>query len=277
MRLLRPIEVGAKRISWAASRRVADFLDPAANEFYEQLIAATCEPDKLLKALPAHKLLYIVVPKAASTRIRATLLRVASDYSRSPRPARWLEFGTRGPRSMTVSSFFRLATSPQTLKFSFVRNPYAKAVSCWADKFHGKPLVRGDPLINMYLARRHEADKRLPAGRDRTLSFSEFVIFATSIARHRCDSHFQLQADIVSMPGIRLDLIGKVETFLQDIGRVLDHLQAAESVRREAMKPLNQSRHAHWPNYYTPELARRIYSTYERDFDLFGYARAVCG
>jgi len=176
---------------------------------------------------------------------------------------------------MTVSSFFRLATSPQTLKFSFVRNPYAKAVSCWADKFRGKPLVRGDPLIDMYLARRHEADKRLPAGRDRTLSFSDFVVFATTIARHRCDSHFQPQADIVFMPGIQLDLIGKVETFLQDIGRELDHLQAGESMRHEAGKPLNQSQHAHWPDYYTSELAKRIYAAYERDFDMFGYARAI--
>jgi Sulfotransferase family len=275
MRLLRTVEVGAKRISWAASRQVAAFLDPHAIAFYEQLRDSRCEPNHLLKALPTHKLIYIIVPKAASTRIRTTLRRVAADYSRSLRPTRWLKFGTRGLHSMTVSGFFRLATSPQTLKFSFVRNPYTRAVSCWADKFRGKPLVGGDPLIEMYLARRNEIDTRLPAGRDRTLSFEDFVIFATAIAGRCCESHLQSQADIISVPGIKLDLIGKVESFFRDFAHVLDHLHADASVRREAVMPLNQSSHADWHHYYTTELADRIYSAYERDFDMFGYTSAI--
>jgi hypothetical protein len=57
MRLLRTVEVGAKRISWAASRQVAAFLDPPAIAFYEQLRDSRCEPDHLLKALPTHKLI----------------------------------------------------------------------------------------------------------------------------------------------------------------------------------------------------------------------------
>jgi hypothetical protein len=213
MRPLRPIEVGVQRISWSASRGVATLLDPPAIAFYEQLRADGCDPHRLLKALPTHKLIYIIVPKAASTRIRSTLLRVAGEYSRSLRPTRWLKFGTRGLHSMTVRAFFRLATSPQTLKFSFVRNPYARAVSCWADKFRGRPLVGGDPVMKMYLARRNEVDARLPAGIDRTLSFEDFVTFATSAVGRRCDNHLRPQAEIVAMPGIKLDLIGKVETF----------------------------------------------------------------
>jgi hypothetical protein len=277
MHWLRAIEIGAKRISWATSRHIADFLDPAAIAFYERLQAGGYEPDRLLKALPAHKLIYVIVPKAASTRIRTTLVRVAGKYARSPRPCRWLHFGTRSPRSMTPSSFFRLATSPQTLRFSFVRNPYARSVSCWAEKFRERQLAGADPTLRMYLATRHEVDANLPAGRDHTLSFPDFVIYATSVAWRRRDSHIQAQADILSMPGITLDLVGKVETFLEDFSRVLEHLRADDSVRRDAIVPLNKSDHAHWPDYYTPELAERIYRAYEPDFDLFGYPRAING
>jgi hypothetical protein len=176
---------------------------------------------------------------------------------------------------MTISSFFRLATSPQTLRFSFVRNPYARVVSCWAEKFRDRPLAGGDPSIKVYLASRHEADVGLPAGRDRTLSFPEFATYATSMAWRRRDPHIQAQADILSMPGITLDLIGKVESFLGDFAQVLDHLRADDSVRREAIVLLNKSDHAHWSDYYTPELADRIYRAYEPDFDLFGYPRAI--
>src|SRR5215813_14610212 len=145
MRLLRPIEVRAKEFSWIATEPLIDIFDPTAAAFYDRLASHGYEPDLLLNVLPAHRILYVVVPKAASTRIRQTLARVAGRRIRSLKPSRRLQFsGPHGPRSMTKGSFFRFATNPATLRFSFVRNPYARAVSCWADKFRDKPLVAGD-------------------------------------------------------------------------------------------------------------------------------------
>jgi hypothetical protein len=178
---------------------------------------------------------------------------------------------------MTKSSFYRLATGADTLRFSFVRNPYARAVSCWADKYRGKPLVPGDPFTDVYLERCREIDAALPAGADRTLSFADFVTFVTAVARLRCDIHFQVQDDILSMPGITLDFVGKVETFARDFGRVLDHVRASDALRRAATPAVNESAHDRWASYYTPELADRIYRAYECDFDRFAYPRAIAG
>ena len=183
--------------------------------------------------------------------------------------------GPYGLRNISIDSFFRLATGTDTLRFSFVRNPYARIVSCWADKFAGKPLVDGDFFIDSYLAVRQQLDGRLPIGADSTLSFSDFIIFAAATATTGHDVHLQTQDDILSMPGINLDMIGKVETFGADFVRVLDHLKASEDIRREALVALNESHHDDWPTYYTPELADRIYRAYERDFDRFGYVRAI--
>ena len=255
---------------------MTDIFDPPAAEFYRKLVSGGYEPDLLLNLLPAHKLLYVALPKAASTRIRQTLARVGGRYIISLKPSRWFRYrGPDGPRSMTMSAFFRLATAADTLRFSFVRNPYARAVSCWADKFRDKPLVPGDPLIDAYLAIRRELTAGLPAGIDCSLSFPQFALFAAAVSHRRCDIHVQAQDDILSMPGITLDHIGKVESFAEDFALVLDHLGASDELRCDAMIPLNESRHDHWSTYYTPALADRIYRAYERDFDRFGYSRAI--
>jgi len=275
MRLLRPIEVRAKELLWIASGPITNIFDPAAAEFYTKFISDGYEPELLVNVLPVQKLLYVALPKAASTRIRQTLARVAGRHIISLKPSRWAKYsGPRGPRSMTKSAFFRLATGTDTFRFSFVRNPYARAVSCWADKFHGKPLEPGNPSIDAYLAIRRELAADLPAGGGRSLSFPEFVLFAATAAQRRSDIHIQAQDGILSMPGIKIDHIGKVESFAKDFVPVLDHLQASDAVRRDAAIPINQSRHNHWPAYYTPALADRIYRAYERDFDRFGYPRA---
>jgi hypothetical protein len=276
MRLLRPVEIAAKEFAWLATEPLSNLFDPAAARFYEKLRTGGYEPDLLLNLLPGHKLLYVVVPKAASTRIRRTLAQVDGRYVLSLKPSRRFRFrGPSGPRSMTKSTFYRFATDPRTLRFSFVRNPYARAVSCWSDKFRDKPLVPGDPFTDVYLSRRLEIDTSLPAGADRSLSFADFVVFLAAVARGRLDIHFQTQADILSMPGIRLDFVGKVESFARDFARVLDHLRASDALRREAVMPINESHHDHWADYYTPEIADRLYGAYECDFDRFGYARTL--
>jgi len=276
MRLLRPIEITVKEMPWLASRGVAGWTDPAAVEFYARLTAEGYEPDRLLNILPRHQLLYIAVPKAASTRIRMTLARIDGRHSRSLRRSQRAKFrGPCGPRNMTLGAFFRLATDPDTLRFSFVRNPYARLVSCWADKFAGKPLVAGDCFIDAYLAVRTEIDGKLPAGPNRTLPFAEFVVFAAATATARHDIHLQTQDDILTTPGIELDLIGRVENFDADFARVLDYLNAGDAIRREACVAVNESHHDDWAAFYSRDLADRVYRAYERDFDRFGYPRAV--
>ena len=276
MRTFRQLETIAKQLPWITSELVAPVLDPPAIAFYKRLQANGCSPDLLVNVAPDHGIIYVLVPKAASTRIRLTLARIIGRRMRSLDARRRRKYrGPYGPRSMTVGSFFRLATSSNALRFSFVRNPYARAVSCWADKFFGKPLVAGDHFIDFYLASRRAIDRKLPAGADRTLSFADFVTFAAAMAERRRDIHIESQDDILSMPGIKLDFIGKVESFQRDFAFVLHHIGAGDDVQREAAIPVNESHCNDWPDYYTPDLADRIYCTYERDFDRFGYPRSI--
>ena len=250
--------------------------DPQAYSFYTRLMAGGFEPNRHIDVLPNHRLIYVCVPKCASSRIKMTLSKV---QGRSPRSAweankRGLS-GLKGPKHVGIKVFQRVATDPTTLRFSFVRNPYDRLVSCWTNKFRDVPLVSTNPTIRSYLMWRQENDRSLPEGIDRTLRFSDFVNFATATALTRVDAHWQLQDDLLSMPGITLDLVGKVENFANDFRRVLDHAGVEEPLLSEAIRPLNASDHEGWSTYYTRELADRVYQAYERDFDRFEYPRML--
>jgi hypothetical protein len=271
-RMLRPCLAAVEQF---AQRLVVGAFDPQAYAFYGRMLAEAYEPNRHIDVLPWQRVIYVCVPKCASSRIKIVLSEVIGRSPQSASEANQRKLsGLRGPKHVGLSTFMRVATDPFTLRFSFVRNPYDRLVSCWADKIRGKPLVAGDSWIDQYLAWRR-IDRSLPAGADRSLSFSEFVTFATATATRRIDAHWQLQTDLLHVPGVPLDFIGKVESFPDDFGRVLDHVGAGESLRCRAVLPFNVSRHGRWPNYYTTELADRVYRTYERDFDSLGYPRAL--
>jgi hypothetical protein len=101
------------------------------------------------------------------------------------------------------------------------------------------------------------------------------VKFAAATANHRLDAHWHLQDDLLNMPGIKLDLIGKVESFDEDFARVLDHVGAGDRVRQASHIYLNSSQHRPWRDYYSSRLADIVYRAYERDFDRFEYARDI--
>lgn len=250
--------------------------DPQAASFFETMAEGGYNPNAHIDVLPRHGLLYISVPKCASTTIKGALSVL--DHGVAPPPDRLHTrrySGLYSPLRVGLSTFRRLALSPSTLRFSFVRNPYARLVSAWADKFQDKPLAPGNSFIDAYLERRPQIDGALPHGADRTLSFAQFVTFAVATADCRLDAHWQMQDDLVSMPGISVNFVGKVEKFPKDFTRVLDHVGADERVREAIRARHNESRHEPWRDYYDDALAKRVYRAYQRDFDRFGYSRSI--
>jgi hypothetical protein len=247
-----------------------------ASAFYNELNGGGYNPNELIDALVQQNLIYINVPKCASTSLKMILSSLVGRRGASfDQLHKRIYSGLRSPFQIGVSAFHRLATDSATLRFSFVRNPYGRLVSAWADKFQDRYLVAGDSFIDTYLVHRRAIDPSLPRGEHRMLTFADFVTYATAKASLRLDAHWGLQDDILNMPCLALDFIGRVETFTRDIVRVLDHVRAVQLLRQAALMPLRASPHRSWPLYYTQDLADRLYRAYERDFDRFNYPRAT--
>jgi hypothetical protein len=256
------------RECWLNSRAAAFF-----NAVHEHHFGA----ETYIDVLPQHSLIYLWLPKSASTTIRSIL----SSLEVGTPPGLELLYnrrcsGIRSPRLAGFSVFHQLAKSAEALRFTFVRNPYARLLSAWSDRFQGRPLIEGKPSINAYRAHRAAISRSLPDGPDQTLSFPEFVEFATATVDQRIDIHWQLQDDFVTVPGLPLNLIGKVESFQTGFARVLDHIGVTNQARARYLQlAVNPSSHQAWQDYYTDALAVRVYRAYERDFDKFGYPRNV--
>ena len=274
-RVKRFIRAKRRAIRWRIKAEPLRRSNPDAYRFYADLMTDGFHPDALIDIVPVHRLIYVGVPKAASSTIKRSLSELtASNTDALQALHKRGESGLLSPSEYGVAEFYQLATAPDTLRFSFVRNPYERLVSCWADKYQNRPLVAGDPFINVYLAYRKEADRTLPHGRDAVLPFPIFVEMAAATCLMRIDPHWSLQDDLISMPGITLDLIGKAENFDEDFRRVTAHIGPHASVA-SGKRNMNVSRHSQCRDYFDDALARRVHRAFERDFDRFGYPAAL--
>lgn len=272
-RLKRFFRANRLALRWRIKAEPTRWTNPDAYRFFADLMTHGYHPDGLIDVVPDRRLIYVGVPKAASSTIKKSLSRLANGNAEELQAVhRRQQSGLLSPSKVGVEKFYQLATAPDTLRFSFVRNPYERLVSCWADKFQGRPLVGGNPFVNVYLAYRKVTDRTLPHGRDAVLPFPIFVDMAIATCLMRIDPHWSLQDDLIDMPGITLDLIGKAENFDQDFARVLAH--AGERVAG-SKGTMNVSKRSQCRDYFDDALARRVHRAFEKDFDRFGYPAAL--
>ena len=103
-------------------------LNAPAAAFFNTIREHHFDAETYIDVLPQHRLIYLCVPKAASTTIRSILSSL--EVGTPPGPALELLYnrrctGIRSPRLAGFSVFHRLTKSAETLRFTFVRNPYA--------------------------------------------------------------------------------------------------------------------------------------------------------
>jgi hypothetical protein len=253
------------------------WFDPGATKFYSDLVARGFNQLTYIDVLPRERILYLAIPKCASTTIRMALTAMIG--RQVPPCAEHVHLRRhsvlQSPKQVGASTFHRLAKDANALRFSFVRNPYDRLVSAWADKFQDKPLGRGGDIIEAYLQKRQALGLALPRNPDQTLSFADFVEFVAATADAPVDVHWQSQDDLLDLPGVSFDFVGRLESFAQDFARVIEHARADPALAETANRHFNKSKHREWRDYYTRALADQVYRTYERDFDRLAYPRAV--
>lgn len=170
------------------------------------------------------KVIYFDIPKNASTSIRRSL------------------FGESEAASLVKPQL----CAEDYFKFTFVRDPFARAVSNYL-MFTKQPY------------RIKQMQEFEPNPQD--MSFLDFLKFTIKIDNH----HWQPQSEYI--PEMKLDFIGRVENFKEDFNFVCDQL----GHEQKGGTHLNQTSTGTYVDYYDADSLAIVSQKYAEDIKRFDY------
>lgn len=145
-------------------------------------------------------------------------------------------------------------------KFTFVRNPFDRLVSCYKDKIAGEEI----PQYLMVSAKQAgvEMYPQMP--------FSEFAKAVCEIPDHLADGHFRSQHMTVCGPGgeIMADFAGRFENIVEDF----DHVKEKIGAPWLELGERNRKASASYREFYDDETREIVAEKYERDLEAFDYS-----
>jgi hypothetical protein len=201
------------------------------------------------------RLVYVAVPKAANTAVKAALL---TSYVRKQK---W-----RNPHAASMP--YVEATKAELfdryrdhLTFTIVREPFDRFVSFWADKIAGS---------GWYSALGRQ-------GFTPGMGFEAAAIVAAGLPDETTDPHLRSQSERLTHAdgSIVAQLVLRFEDLLAD-WEALRRIAAARSTTPLAsIEARRQSVHLRPDHYFTPRAEEAICERYRADFELLGYPTAL--
>jgi hypothetical protein len=190
------------------------------------------------------KVVYIVVPKTGCSSIKSSFTDGTENESL--------------PMHKQISrKFHKIYLNRQQknyFKFSFVRNPFDRVVSCYVHKIEkNENALRGLYLPGIRIKNNE--------------TFTSFIHKVSLIPDLFADGHFQSQYSILHRYGKPLyDTLGKFENLIDDF----------EPIRKTynllPLPHIHNMKKGDWREYYTSrELVDMVYNRYKKDIETFGY------
>jgi len=192
------------------------------------------------------------VPKAANSTIMATLgdySGYSKRFSRGGKKSRFLR-----PARMSAAEVARM--DAEAFRFTFVRDPYGRALSAFADKVVRK-RKQARPFFRWL-------------GRVEAPAFIDFLRFLED-GGAMSDAHWAPQSDLMLLPVAEFHLVGRLERLEADLSAVVERVFAPAAplaIRRAG--PRTDS-HRSLEGAYTPEAIGIVNRVYAADFETFGY------
>lgn len=156
-----------------------------------------------------------------------------------------LDWPTISPDELSSSNLFR---------FTFVRNPWERLVSCYNDKVRRWRSSRADsPYFGV------STDWEFP-------QFVKWVVGLEEGQKFFKDTHFIPQSWLLFWDStFVVDFVGRFER-LQD-----DWAMVSARFNLEPLRHLNAREHPHYSSYYTRETRSLVDRYYKMDIEFFGY------
>ena len=196
-------------------------------------------PNNIL--IPEHEIAIFCPTKAANTSIKVAFLQS-------------LGLPIDNPHGLGVFQYASKEGIDELgwVSFAFVRNPYDRIVSLWADKCR---------------------DKVHPLFQRRGMNgYEEFGDFVKALCERKdFDIHWVSYTESLTIKGRLIpEFIFKYENLIND-WKIVQIMCESRGLNVPDLPFINKSVHNHWEDYYTPELKALIYTRYEKDFKRFGY------
>ena len=215
--------------------------------------------------IPIHeyKLIYFQIPKCANTSVIFSLGQI-TNWDNFPKMEKF-DFSKHHQIQESVRRYKKPFT-PAVLeqyhdyfKFTFVRNPWDRAVSCWYDKVKNKK--------DWFVAfSRWGLDKR-------DISFEKYCERILSIKDMDSNDHFRSQSFCVGQSGeLFLDWYGKVESANEDWSFLQEHVLNNYNENLPDLNIVNRIDRAHYSFYYTDYTRGLISTRYKDDVKAFDYS-----
>lgn len=209
-----------------------------------------------------HHFVYVETPKVACTSIKRILQQAEIGRTlmfEDPSDVHSRELSPLlAPRS-DISMFEKAIEGDEYFRFCFVRNPFARALSCWLDKIVNNEWERARlaPLLGL--------DPESPS------SFLSFLEGVDRQSEDERDIHWASQTFLVRPNRIKYSFVGRFETFKSHFMAVCDRLKLSDYV--DGLPDTLHATKAHQKiaEYVGSRETELIHKIYESDFRNFGY------
>jgi len=213
-----------------------------------------------------NRYIFIEMPKVASSSIKLLL----SNHEvaglpvtvKDPHP-RFFESTFVKPYNLdeeTLNEIF--LPSSGFFKFCFVRNPYSRTLSAYLDKIQTLPSHRKQIL--KALSRGDDPDTA-------KISFSEFADALMLQQEFQMDKHWRSQYSNALGGAVRLDFVGKLENFEDDIEFVKERLDIGLKTSDFVRRPHETKANEKLLKFYTEKEIKIVKDRFAKDFEVFDY------
>ncbi len=221
-----------------------------------------------------HRYLYIENAKSGCTTLKSTLgnyeilsaglgPKLAENFLKNVH-ANMIGTPFTKPFQLGAQRFEALCDDSEIHIFTFVRNPLSRLVSAYLDK------------IKMKKAQSYQVYQHLGRELDEEVTFAEFIHALHGLHRSGAsfDKHYRSQLRQCGDGRVRLDFIGRLETFEKDFESLVNKL-GFDGIELLAGQRHSTNSEELLTHYYTPQLEEIVYELYEQDFTRFGYPMAI--
>jgi hypothetical protein len=207
-----------------------------------------------------RKYIYLDNPKVASSFIKSALLQAeVRDGTLPDRPG---ADDIHGTGFWDTQYDLRHANC---FVFSFVRNPFARILSCYLDKIS----TANGPPGHIGTRKCFCSDYAIPY--ETEISFTAFLEAISNSDPETENAHWGAQSRNLLSGSLAIDSIGNVEHMEEDVRHIL--LRAGADIRKSRGQEHATDAGTKLEQYYGPAERELVIRKYEQDFDRFGYSR----